>query len=569
MNKYLYISKIIVIFISIFYLFTNPSKAESSKGYSILEPQTQDSLIYKTLENSETYTDIKSCFNKIELTRYPEMISKLNNQAICFDKYSIAGELRTKLDNTNKSLEKLNLYKQITELALNTAIEINNNIKSGNTKSTDKYDFLIIPKGELVETKIQKDVKHKPQCKIDNIYNSKIPVQSCENKEVSFSIFVENTKDQINRIRNNFTDLQQMIKRLKKDRFDTIETINLNMKSSYLANDLTLLNTENFEIIKSNLISTKDTSSFVELTISDNNQINSRNPSRKIMNIRVKYPELDQNLNMTSQENFDLPAMYLETFEEEIAPKIIAKIEERLNEYKKIINNLSKNQQTLLTSLSTIEKDKSCYNNQITSNTVQELNVDQNMSSFEKQTFVSFIGDILNRTVSGVKSTFYSVSDNTKQLIAINSSPTPTPGIYKVINPSTSPTINTSPTPYPSSTPKPSSTPVFTIRPTPSPSSTPRPSSTPVFTAKPTPIYSYSPKPTPTNTIKPSPIPSPTNTIKPSPTPTNPIYSTPTPTPSYSPKPTPSLSPTPVPTPNYSPRTSTTTTPTPSTTPIP
>jgi hypothetical protein len=366
-----------------------------------------------------------------------------------------------------------------------------------------------------------------------------------------------------------------MIKRLKKDRFDTIETINLNMKSSSLANDLTLFNTENFEIIKSNLISIKDTSSFVEITISDNNQINSRNPSRKIVNIRVRYPVLEQNLNMTSQENFDLPAMYLETFEEEVAPKIITKIEERLNEYKKIINNLSKNQQILITSLSTIEKDKSCYNNQITSNTFQELNIDQNMSSFEKQTFVSFIGGILDRTVSGVKSTFYSVSDNTKQLITINSSPTPTPGIYKVINPSTSPTINTSPTPYPSSTPKPSSTPVFTIRPTSSPSSTPRPSSTPVFTVRPTPIYSYSPTPTPTNTTKPSPTPSPTNTIKPSPTPTTPIYSTPTPTPSYSLKPTPSLSPspssppTPVPTPSYSPRTSTTVTPTPSTTPIP
>jgi hypothetical protein len=258
------------------------------------------------------------------------------------------------------------------------------------------------------------------------------------------------------------------------------------------------------------------------------------------VNIRVKYPELDSNLNLINQKSFDLPTMYLETFQKEIIPKTITKIKERLNEYKKIINDLSKNQQILLTSLSTIEKDKSCYDNKnkyISLNTTQELNIDQNMSSFEKQTLIDFVGNILDRTVSGVKSTFYSVSDNTKQLITLNPSPTPTPGIYIVINPSTSPNVKISPTPYPSSTPRPSSTPIFTVKPTPS--------------------YSYSPTPVPTNTIKPSP------------TPTSSTPSTPVPTPTNSPKPSISQSPTPIPTPSYSPRISTTIKPTPSSTPIP
>jgi chaperonin cofactor prefoldin len=384
---------------------------------------TKDDLKYKTLENSEMYSDIGNCFYPTELDRNPELITKLNKQSGCFDKYGIAGELRTKLVDTNKSLEKLNFYKKITEITLNKALEIDNAIKSNALTEDNKLYFFVIPKGQLVETKIQKEIGHKPQCKIDSLDSSKIPVQSCEIKEIAFSVFVENTKDQINRLKSGLADFQKIIGESKNGEFGMIATISLILKASTLANDLTLSGTDNFELVDTELSSINNTATFIEITILDNGHISNRNPSGKVLNISIKYPQLDADLNFIGQKNMDLPPVYLETFEKDIFPKVLDELRERIAEYDNIISDFSKNQRNLSTTLSTMEKNLSCYNNTDsnksipTKNVIQELDIDQDMNPFEKQTFVSFINDVWNKTKSGVKATFLSISLNLAQKI--------------------------------------------------------------------------------------------------------------------------------------------------------
>jgi len=572
MAKYPSYIKVIVISLFLFSFFTN-TKAETVKGYSVLESMSEDSLIYKPLENSESYSDIKTCYDKIQLTRYPEILTTLSKQAVCFDKYAIAGELRAKLVETNTSLEKLNLYKKITELTLNNAIKIDNAIKSGNVNKYSKLQFVAIPKGELVDSKIQKEIKHKPQCKIDSLASSKIPVQSCENKEVIFSIFTENTRGQIIRLKNNFSDLQEIFNKSENGEFGTIETVRLLLKANSLANDSVLLDSESFNIASNNLSSVNNTATFLEITVSDNNQVNydkDKNPSGKVLDTIVRYPTFDSNLNIIGQKSMNFPQMYLETFKKDVIPKILVKLRDRITEYNQIIIDFSKNQKTLMTSLSTIEKDSACYNNinpdkSITMSAAdndQRSNLDQNINLFEKQTIISFIGDIFDRTVSGVKSTFSSISETTKQFVTITTSPTPTPGIYAIVKPdidqsstesypgsaSFNPKVtitNISPAvtkTSPSPSPKPSSTPVFTSTPTPTPTSSPTPRIT--YSPSPTPSPYYSPVSTIYNTPSPTPKSSSFATPTPTPTPTSspsyslyisPIITSPTPTPSTSP----------------------------------
>ena len=570
MIPYFHTSRIITVCIILFIsFFANYSKAEAINGYSFLEPTTKDSLTYKALENNEVYSDVTNCFNPADITRNPEIVTKIKNQSSCFDKYGVAGELREKLTNTNQSLEKLNFYKKITQLTLDNFLKIDNAIKSNLVNNEySNLNFLIIPNGKLTEIKIKKEIEHEAMCKIDSLYGFKVPVQSSKEKEVNFSIFVENTKDQINRIQNNVSDFHKIINKSEDGRFDVIARMILVLKANTLANDLTLFDADNFEFANSQLSSISNTSAFVEIKISDNSQIDSKNPSGKILNISINYPKLDSNSNLI-REDIILPPMYLETFKNDISPKILSKLKERITEYDYLINDFSKNQRNLSTSISTIEKDSFCYNNldsrnYTNTNITQEVNTEQKINSFEKQTFMVFISNIWDKTLTGVSHTFSSVSDTTKKLVTINPSPTPIPAIYKVlnsnINPSTSPSVTTSPTPYPrastTSTPRPSTTPVptaspsYSPRPSPTISSTPKPSITPYPSTSSTPRPSTTPYPSTSSTPGPSttpyysPSPTPLPSTSATPTPTSAPSSSPTPTPTPSPIPSPTMSPT-------------------------
>lgn len=531
MIKHLYSSrKIIISTIILLPFFIDNSKAQTIKNYSVLEPMSENTLVSKVLQNNEKYIDIQNCFNEAEVTRRPDIITDLDKQSICFNKYAVNGELRTKLLNTDKSIERLNLYKTITETALNKVLEIDNDIKSNSPYK--KIIFSIIPKGSLVEAKIQKETHHKAQCKINNLDNSKTPVQSGESKEVSFSIFAENTREQVVKLEDSFSYFQKVIDESKGGSLGTITKIGLNLKINSLLNDLTLFNTEYLNMVNTELSSTNNTVAFIEINFSENNQYDSKNPSKTILDVTITYPRLDSNLTIIGRENVYLPPIYLETFENEILPKIISTLKKRISEYDNLTENFSKNKINLTTSISTIEKDLSCYNvdnpdKSINSNIIQELSIHPDIDKIEKQTIITFISDIWNKTVLGVRSNITSASDKTKQLITINPSPIPTPGVYRIVSSSTKTIANTSPT-------------ILYPKPSPTLTNAKPPIIQTTYKPSPTPLYSYLPRPTnpaysPTPRVSATPTPTPTPTYYYPPIPTIQIEPTPTPTPSYSP----------------------------------
>ena len=591
-----------------FLLFSTQLSAESRKGYSSQEGQSVDELTYNQLQNNETFNQITFCYDKVQLERYPEIIDGLKKQSICYDKFENARELRAKINFTKESLTKLRLYREITELALKKAYQVQKDFANSSTSLGEEMRFALIPKGEIQKVALQKNQNHKPLCKTNTSSDIKIPVQACDIKESNALNFSEYSKDQIARLKSNLQDIQSIFNNSKDTDLGMIDSVRLIIKASSLADDLVLIDIEGFKLLnqffninsENSTFQNSDIVSYVNLNIFQQAK-NSDNPSGKIVITAVKYPNIDKDFNITGYETKDLPNMYLSTFNEQVIGRLIAKLKDRLGEYDKMIKEFSNNEKLFTQNLDNLIKDSSCFTNQIASISPRPESSPSNNSAenfdteFKEVTIFSFAKGIYEKIVAGAVYTLSSIKNSATDIISINPSPTPESGVVSVIKkinnnqetttsssdnnlesssqrtgssglsggsgsvstPSPKPNINTSTskttntaTPTPSTTAKPRTSTTAS----PSPSSTISPSPSPTRSPSPTP--SSTPTPTPSTTISPSPTitPTPTPTPTPSSTPTPSL--TPSPTPSTTISPSPTITPIPTPTPSNSPRAS-------------
>ncbi len=410
--------KLILFIVSANLILTTIAQAETKKGYSYLDNDSTNTLKYTQLKDSEVFEKLLSCYDASQLNKYQTITEELNKQSSCFDKYGTKYEFQQKLKQANVSIQKLNLYKQIVELALIRVGTLETDLSGESAKNFGTIGFALIPKGELSKKTIDKYSDHVPLCKVNTSINTKNIVQSSKSNVVAISTFLENSDAQIARLKSNLDSIKTIFTK-SNGKLGMIDSWKVLQKAYNLADDFVLVDTVGSELISTyqttNIdepIQLTDIVTFVSISIDDS----------KNVSINIKYP------NGKQLENFDLPKIPLETFNKKILRKATPELKERLSDYKKMMGSFSNTSEILTSKFTAISNDSSCQILQNNSTDMQNSPITPldmlTMPNYEfkEHTLISYSNRIIDRTSEGARYTYYSIMTAIKDLLSLNSS---------------------------------------------------------------------------------------------------------------------------------------------------